>query len=55
MHLPAYSPELNLIEMVWKQAKYHWRRFVTWSKDELLGEVQSLMDGVGLDFKIGLS
>ncbi|HAT1685557.1 TPA: transposase, partial [Klebsiella oxytoca] len=25
LYLPAYSPELNLIEMVWKQAKYHWR------------------------------
>ncbi|EAR3735383.1 hypothetical protein EJO83_26965 [Salmonella enterica] len=22
--LPAYSPKLNLIEMVWKKAKYHW-------------------------------
>ncbi|WP_422646233.1 transposase, partial [Xenorhabdus nematophila] len=27
LYLPAYSPELNLIEIVWKQAKYHWRRF----------------------------
>ena len=24
-YLPPYSPELNLIEIVWKQAKYHWR------------------------------
>ncbi|WP_422627416.1 transposase [Photorhabdus thracensis] len=23
-YLPAYSPELNLIEIVWKQAKYRW-------------------------------
>jgi hypothetical protein len=29
LYLPAYSPELNLIEIVWKQAKYHWRRFIT--------------------------
>ncbi|YAP79127.1 transposase [Xenorhabdus stockiae] len=27
--LPAYNPELNLIEIIWKQAKYHWRRFIT--------------------------
>ena len=25
--LPAYSPELNRIEMVWKQMKYNWRDF----------------------------
>ncbi len=23
--IPAYSPELNRIEMVWKQMKYRWR------------------------------
>lgn len=27
MHLPHYSSELNPIEIVWKQAKYHWCRF----------------------------
>jgi transposase len=27
VRLPPYSPELNLIEIVWKQAKRHWRRF----------------------------
>ncbi|RIQ15699.1 transposase, partial [Salmonella enterica] len=31
--MPAYSPELNLIEMVWKTAKYHWRRFINWNKE----------------------
>jgi transposase len=55
MHLPPYSPELNPIGIVWKQAKYLWRRFVTWSKDELPEEVQMLMNGVGSDFKIGFS
>ncbi|MBK7464932.1 MAG: transposase [Betaproteobacteria bacterium] len=24
-YLPPYSPELNMIEILWKQAKYHWR------------------------------
>ncbi len=52
MHLPPYSPELNPIEIVWKQAKYHWRRFVTWSIEELSDEVQNLINGVGTDFKI---
>jgi transposase len=32
-YLPPYSPELNLIEIVWKHFKYHWRRFVTWTKE----------------------
>jgi transposase len=34
-YLPPHSPELNLIEIVWKHAKYHWRRFVTWTKDTI--------------------
>lgn len=52
VHLPPYSPELNPIEIVWKQAKYHWRRFVTWSKEQLLNEVQGLMQKIGKTFKI---
>ena len=55
MHLPPYSPELNPIEIVWKQAKYHWRRFVTWSKEELAQEVQNLINGVGTDFIISFT
>ncbi|RZF23460.1 hypothetical protein EVC45_44425 [Paraburkholderia sp. UYCP14C] len=34
-YLPPYSPELNLIEIVWKHAKYHWRRFVNWTKETI--------------------
>jgi hypothetical protein len=26
-HLPVYSPELNPIEILWRQAKYRWRKF----------------------------
>ena len=44
VHLQPYSPVLNPIEIVWEQAKYHWRRFITWSKDELFEEMQKLMD-----------
>ncbi|MCI0564381.1 MAG: IS630 family transposase [Nitrososphaera sp.] len=55
MHLPPYSPELNLIEIVWKHLKYHWRRFVTWSKEELFEQVQNLMTGIGSSFKISFS
>ncbi|WP_415873359.1 transposase [Burkholderia ubonensis] len=27
-YLPPYSPELNLIEIVWRHLKYRWRRFM---------------------------
>lgn len=55
MYLPPYSPEHNPIEIVWKQAKYHWSRFVSWSKDELFDGVQKLMEAVGNDFKISFA
>lgn len=55
MYLPPYSPELNPIEVVWKHLKYHWRRFVTWSKEELFEQVQNLMEGIGSNFKISFT
>lgn len=55
MYLPPYSPELNPIEIVWKQAKYHWRRFVTWTKEQLRGEVLQLMEGIGTTYKISFA
>jgi transposase len=55
MHLPPYSPELNPIEIFWKQAKYHWRRFVTWSKEQLLEEVRKLMQETGSTYKINFA
>lgn len=53
-HLPPYSPELNLIEILWKQAKFFWRRFVTWDKNRLLEEVTQLLSGYGKQFQIRL-
>ncbi len=55
VYLPAYSPELNLIEIVWKQAKYHWRRFITWTKDTMHDELDSLLGGYGSQFAINFS
>ena len=51
-YLPPYSPELNRIEIVWKQAKYFWRRFVGLKGVELLSEVESLIKGFGTAFTI---
>lgn len=54
-YLPTYSPELNLIEMVWKHAKYHWRRFVTWTRETLDTEIASLLGAYGHEFKVNFS
>lgn len=36
--LPTYSPELNRIEMVWRQMKYHWRDFKVMAADQISTE-----------------
>lgn len=51
LFLPPYSPELNLIETLWKQAKYHWRAFDTWARQDLLKEVHALFGGFGTKYK----
>lgn len=55
LYLPPYSPELNLIEILWKHAKYHWRRFVTWAKDQVREEAVKLMQGFGSAYKISFA
>ncbi|MDC9583062.1 transposase, partial [Xenorhabdus sp. PR6a] len=47
LYLPTYSPELNLIEIVWKQAKYHWRRLMTWTQETMEEEINALLGGYG--------
>ncbi len=54
-YLPPYSPELNLIEILLKHAKYHWRRFVTWTKDTIDAEIETLLGGYGSEFEIRFS
>lgn len=54
-YLPPYSPELNMIEILWKQAKYHWREFVTWTKESLPEKVRELLDGYGSKFQISFT
>jgi hypothetical protein len=54
-YLPPYCPELNRIEILWKQAKYFWRRFVSLKGQELVAEVHSLMDGFGSKFTINFA
>jgi transposase len=54
-YLPPYSPELNLIEILWKQAKYHWRNFVTWTKETIDEELRHLFDGYGTKYQISFA
>jgi transposase len=53
--LPPYRPELNMIEILWKQAKYHWRTFVTWPKELLRNKISELLHAVGSKFKISFA
>ncbi|MDC9592818.1 IS630 family transposase [Xenorhabdus sp. IM139775] len=55
LYLPAYSPELNLIEIVWKQAKYHWRRFMSWTQETMEEEINALLGGYGEKYAINFS
>lgn len=52
VYLTPYSPELNPIEILWKHAKYHWRKFTTWTKENLRNEISEIFNGYGDKFKI---
>ena len=51
-YLPPYSPELNRIEILWKQAKYFWRKSTRLTGSALVDEVTSLMTNYGTEFTI---
>lgn len=49
IYLSAYSPELNLIEILWKQMKYAWLPLSAYlSFDRLCNEVHRLLSGYGV-------
>jgi transposase len=54
-YLLPYSPELNMIDIVWKQAKYHWRNFVTWTKETIDDEVRNLLGAYRTKFQINFA
>lgn len=54
-YLPPYSPELNMIEILWKQAKCHWREFATWSKESFRSKISELLDGLDSRFQISFA
>jgi transposase len=54
-YLPPYSPELNKIEILWKHAKYFWRRFLYLAGNDLQEEVHSIMQGYGKSFTVNFA
>ncbi len=55
VYLPPYSLELNMIEILWRHAKYHWLEFPTWSKDTFHAKVSELLNGFGAKFRISFT
>ena len=53
LYLPPYSPELNLIEILWREMKYRWFDLNAFASFEKLWiHVQKLLDGFGLEYDI---
>jgi len=51
--LPPYSPELNIIEILWRFIKYQWLPFSAYnSLKDLANEIENVLINVGDKFKI---
>jgi len=54
--LPTYSPELNLIEILWKFIKYKWIPFKAYSsKESLFNELNFILYNVGTKYRINFN
>jgi transposase len=51
-YLRRYSPGLSLIEIVWKNFKYHWWRSDTWTRETINVELATLLNGYRPKFRI---
>ena len=52
-YLPPYSPELNLIEILWRFMKYHWLPFSAYmSFKSLLQAIEDILARFGTDYTI---
>jgi transposase len=54
--LPSYSPELNIIEIVWRRIKYDWLPFEAYeSFAALKKELFDVLSNIGMSYKISFS
>src|SRR5215813_851855 len=54
--LPAYSPELNLIEILWLKIKYDWLPFDAYdSYKDLIRALSNVLKGVGSKYQINFA
>jgi transposase len=52
-YLPAYSPELNLIEILWRRIKYSWLPFSAYeSLRALIEALETILCEVGSEYQI---
>lgn len=55
-HLPTYSPELNIIEMIWRKIKYDWLPFEAYkSFADLKRELFDVLADIGISYKMAFS
>ena len=55
-YLPAYSPELNLIEILWREVKYAWLDIMTiMDFDAFQKELRRVLDAVGKEYSISFA
>ena len=50
--LPAYSPELNRIEILWKKMKYEWLPFQSFTPVELEPAIDKVGAGFGSEYQL---
>lgn len=54
--IPPYSPELNVIEIVWRKIKYKWMPFSAYgSRHALKEELFNILKNIGSTFKVEFS
>ena len=54
--LPSYSPELNLIEILWRFIKYEWielQAYKSWNN--LVEYIENVIKNFGIEYKINFA